>query len=282
MKLPTEAPAGGLELGVPGGVPPPPEPKPAKPTLWSMYGPTPQRSGLMIEPDYLAPYHAYMTNRSPETADAMLKALSPVIDESLRSYGGTEAATVTARARAKKMVLEAVDRYSPERAKLRTHLLSHLRGLRRVTERSTAGVYVPEQWRLDARHVDAATSDLSDALGRDPSDAEVADRLGLPLDRVRKARSVPGVLAGSQYEGPSAGTAPADEKAWNTWVESVYADLNPIDQVILEHSFGLHGRPALPANRIAAKVNLSAGAVSQRKSRIQMLLDGYDSFMGRR
>lgn len=249
--------------------------------VWSVYGPAAKRTGLMIEPAYADAYHAYAADKSPASAGALLKAIDPVLDESLRSYGGPEAQSVTARAQAKRLALEAVDRYDPARAKLRTHLLSHLRGLRRVTDRATAGVYVPEQWRLDARNVSAARSELSDALGRDASDAEVADKLRIPLARVRKAGAAPQALAASQVEGHAAGHG-VDRKTWDAWVESVYHDLDPVDQVILEHSFGLHGRPVLTSSRVAPKVGLSEGAVAQRKSRIQGILDEFETFMGRR
>jgi hypothetical protein len=54
-----------------------------------------------------------------------------------------------------------------------------------------------------------------------------------------------------------------------SWHEFVYHDLDPIDQVILEHSLGLHGKQVLPNQDIARKLKLSPGAISQRKVRIQ-------------
>lgn len=254
---------------------------PKRPTLWSTLKAPANDSGLLLEPEYHESFMRYKQAPTPEHASHLLTSLSPVLDEALRSYGGTEADSVTAKAKAKLFALEAIGRYDPARAKLRTHLLSHLRGLRRSVERSTSGVYVPEQWRIDSRHVNAAYTDARDELGREPSDAEIGDRIGMPVARVRKARGVPGVLASSQFDSGIASERP-DHKAWGQWVEGIYHDLNPIDQVILEHSFGLHGRPVLAAGQIAEKVNLSPGAISQRKSRIQNMLDEYDTFLGRR
>lgn len=278
-------PAAGPRLGwslveSPPPAPPPPPPaadRPAHP--WAGAGAAGPAAGQLLEPEYADHYHAYVSGKTPRAAGALLTALDPVIDEALKSYAGTEAKSPTLKARAKQLTLDAVRRYDPARAKLRTHLLSHLRGLRRVTERATAGVYVPEQWRLDARSVDATRADLVDELGREPSDAELAARLRLPIERVRKARAVPGVLASSQAGDAVAVHTPA-EGAWKIWVDAVYHDLQPVDQVILEHSFGLNQRPVLPANAIARMVNLSPGAVSQRKANIQLMLDEFDAFMG--
>lgn len=235
-------------------------------------------SSNLLENNFKVPYEAYMKSPGPETSGPLLAALKPVIDESLRSYAGSESQTATARARAKVMALDAVTRYDPSRAKLRTHLLSHLRGLRRTVERSISGVYVPEQWKIDSRRVDAAVTDARDELGREPSDAEISDRAGLPIDRVRRARQVPGVLAGSQFEGGFEFNHPG-EKAWKSWVDGIYHDSDPKDQVILEYSLGLHGKPVLPANEIATMLGLSGGAISQRKARLQIELDGFETFM---
>lgn len=232
----------------------------------------------LLEPHFTTPFQNYRDKPGPETSGPLLTALKPVIDEALRSYGGSEAGTATARARAKVLALDAVNRYDPSRAKLRTHLLSHLRGLRRTVERSTAGVYVPEQWRIDSHRVDTAVRDARDELGREPSDGEIADRVSLPVGRVRRARAAPGVLAGSQFEEAFQVNSP-NEAAWQRWVDAIYHTADPKDQLILDHSLGLHGKPVLPANKIAEMVGLSGGAISQRKARLQKDLDQFDTFM---
>jgi DNA-directed RNA polymerase specialized sigma subunit len=200
--------------------------------------------------------------------------------EALKSYAGGEAASPTVVAHAKRLTLEAVKRYDPSQAKLRTHLLSHLRGIRRHVARSTSPIYYPEAHRMDAVRLTAVTNDLVDKLGRDPSDAEIADASGMDLRRISSARGVTGALAGGQVGDVVSVGARRDPAAWDNWLKIVYHDLDPVDQLILEHSFGMHGKPVLPANEIAGRVGLSGGAVSQRKARIQNVLDEYDMFMG--
>jgi hypothetical protein len=255
---------------------------------WTSLDPTPDAPStaasspapVLIEPEYASAFGAYRRAKSPENASALLTAVHPVLSEAVKSYAGGETGSATAMARAKSLALEAFDRYDPARAKLRTHLLSHLRGLRRQTARSAAGVYAPESWRIDRQRLDAALPEVRDALGREPSDAELADHLGVSLDRIQKARTVPGVLSGSQVQDHV--SAPRhDEAAWQTWLKIVYHDLGPVDQAILERSFGMHGHPVLSGSQIAKKVGLSPGAVSQRRARIQKVLDEYDAFMGR-
>lgn len=256
-----------------------PDPAP-KWTSLSALDPSAPAAGELLEPEYADAYRAYSRDRSPAAASKLLEAVKPVIGEALKSYAGTEAGSVTMAANAKRLALEAVRRYDPARAKLRTHLLSHLRGLRRQAARSAGAVYVPEVHRIDAQRVDAALPDLRDRLGRDPSDAELSAATGLDLKRIANARAVTGALTGSQVNDEVSSTR-TDPAAWEQWLKIVYHDLDPVDQVILEHSFGLHNKPVLPANEIAARVGLSNGAVSQRKVKIQNMLDEYDTFMGR-
>ncbi len=264
-------------------MPPSPGPRPPKiPRPWAAAAPPADAQTDLLEPEYRAPVLAYLKSPTPHTAGPVLDAVSPVIDEAMRSYAGTESQAATARAKAKTLTLEAVRRYDPARAKLRTHLLSHLRGLRRAVERQSGGVYVPEQWRIDSRTVAATHADLRDELGRDPSDAEVADRTRIPLDRVRRSRKVPLVMGSSRAGGEGVQLAAPSERAWNKWVEGVYHELHPTDQVVLEHSFGLFGNPVSSGQDVAKRLNLSPGAVSQRKARIQGMLDEFDSFMGSR
>lgn len=237
--------------------------------------------GRLVEPEYEGPWSAYRAAPSPAAADAYLTAVRPVIDEALRSYAGSEATSPIVRAHAKRLALEAATRYDPVQAKLRTHLLSHLRGLYRVSAKATAPVRLPEQRRLDAQRIDRHTVDMRDELGRDPSDAELAGRVGIPIERVRRARTVPGVLSEGQVSAPLALTSP-DAAAWDKWVHGVYLDQAPIDQLIMEHSLGLNGKPVLPGEEVARMVGLSPGSISQRKARLQRELDEFENFMGRR
>jgi hypothetical protein len=239
--------------------------------------------GPLLESEYAGPLTAYRDNPSPKTADAYLAAVRPVIDEAARSYAGGEAASPVVRAHAKRLALEAATRYDPAQAKLRTFLLSHLRGLHRVSAKATAAVRLPEQRQIDAQRVDRHLTDMRDELGREPSDAELAARAGIPADRVRRALTVPGVLGEGQAGGAGqVAVSTPDERAWKRWVEAVYLDQSPVDQVILQHSFGLHGRPVLSGEEVARMLNLSPGSVSQRKARLQRDLDEFESFMGRR
>jgi DNA-directed RNA polymerase specialized sigma subunit len=232
----------------------------------------------LLEPEFAPHYQAWKADANPRTAGALVNALQPVLDTAVRTYGGGTPSP-TLKSRAKLMALEAAGRYDPQRAKLRTHLLVHLQGLRRYAAREQQIVSVPERVALDLHRMRISTGELTDKLGREPTDQELSDHTGLSRKRIGYVRGARGALAESQLtregEGGEEVFQPAVVQTHNdhAWTELVYSDLGPQDQLILEHSLGLHGRRVLPKQHIAKKLNLSPGAVSQRAARIQAMLD---------
>jgi DNA-directed RNA polymerase specialized sigma subunit len=231
-----------------------------------------------LEPEFQPHYESWKKNPTPEASGQILKAVDPVLSAALRTYAGP-APSPTIRSRAKIMALNAIGTYDPTRAKLRTHLMTQLQGLRRHVAREGMAVSIPEQVALDLGHVREAENRLRDRLGRDPSDVELADHVGLSTKRLsylrqhRHARS-----EGSMQRPTEDGEdiySPAVMPTGNhsAWHEFVYQDLDPVDQVILEHTLGLHSKPILQNQEIARKLRLSPGAISQRKARIQQKLN---------
>jgi hypothetical protein len=212
-----------------------------------------------LEPEFTQPWEEWKKDPNPANSSTLLKTVDPVINAALRTYAGP----------------------SP-RAKLRTHLMTQLQGLRRHVAREGMAVSIPEQVALDLGHVREAENRLRDQLGREPSDMEVADHTGLSRKRLGYLRQHKYTRSEGSMQRPTEEGediyAPAVAPAGNhtAWHDFVYHDLDPVDQVILEHSLGLHGKPILQNQQIAQKLRLSPGAISQRKAKIQAKLNLQD------
>lgn len=239
-----------------------------------------------LEPDYEPHFKAWQKKPSPETSGNLLKAVDPIVHEAMRTYGGASSTSPTLYGKAKRLTLDAIQSYDPSRAKLRTHLLTQLQGLRRMSAKEEQIVHVPEQLGLDRRHMQNAEMELRDKLSRDPSDMELADHTGLSRKRIASIRGMTPALA----EGLMTRESEQGAGVWQpvivnrrnkgmqqAWEEFVYGDLDPIDQLILEHSVGLHNKDVLSNQDIARKLKLSPGAISQRKARIQDQLNTFES-----
>jgi len=242
------------------------------------------RSDGQLEPDYQDSYDSWKKTPTSATRGALLKNVQPVIDSAVYSYAGPKPSPNT-RSQARLMAIKAFDTYDPQRGNMRTHLLSQLQGIRRQSARSQQIISIPERVSLDRRHLREAEESLTDNLGRDPSDLEIADHSGLSLKRIEHIRRAkPGTNTGSilgedgeVYSPPS--TIPGDTNTADAWLEMIYHDLGNADRVILDYTLGLHGAPSQSNREIANRLGLTEGAISQRKQKIQLLLDEqYNTF----
>lgn len=227
-----------------------------------------------LEDDFKEPYTAWKTSPSPAANAAMLQTLQPVIDKGIRAHVGEPNPLLVSRAR--QLTLTGLRSYDPTRSRLQTHLFNQYQGLKRIARQQSQVIKAPERVIFDQQALRQHEQELTDELGRTPSDAELANHSGFSLKRIAKVRQYqPGVSTGMMETlapGFTGGMQP-DTRAQQSWVELVYDDLAPLDQRILEHTLGLHGRRPLSNQELARKLNRSPGAISQRKARIQQLLD---------
>ena len=253
------------------------KPKPAKPT------PLPVEGTYYLEPSYNEHYNNWKSDPSPSSSGSLLKAVDPVINEALRTYGGSAQKSPTLRSKARLMALKAIEGYDPTKAKLRTHLLSQMQGLRRLAAKEDQILNIPEQVLLDLGNLKESENRLRDKLSRDPSDMELSDFLGISRKRISYLRTMKpsfaeGKLLSTDEEGSSSLNQPGvksvdNDKALTAWQEFVYHDLDPIDQQIMEHTLGMNKKPVLSNQEVAKMLRLSPGAISQRKAKIQNKLD---------
>lgn len=232
-----------------------------------------------LEPDLADAYSAWQTKPGPAANSGMLKAVQPIMDSALRSYG---TASPTLRSQAKLLTLKALPSYDPMRGTLRTHLLSQLQGLRRISAKEQQIISLPEQVGLDQKFLHDTEHQLRDDLGRDPSDYEIADRTGISLKRLRYVRQFrPPVAEGMASQPWNAGEDARDPSVqrlgrhddYDAWLDFVYTDLSNTDRVILDYTLGRNGSPKLPLQEVARRLGITPSAASQRAAKIQRLID---------
>lgn len=229
-------------------------------------------------PDLTDAITKYQKSPIPEHADNLLLAASPTISRALKAYGGVD--TPALRAQAKLLTLDAAKTYTPKEAKPETHLLSQLQALRRISASAANIGYMPEQVRLDAPKIQRHAMELQQELGRDPSDAELADHIGIPIERIARARKGTAAFTSSSLPEGVETTLPSYEKEnRNNWAKYVYHDLTPAGQIVMEHTLGLNGKPLLSTEEIARKANISTGRVSQYRADIEKSLNSYVKFV---
>jgi DNA-directed RNA polymerase specialized sigma subunit len=236
-----------------------------------------------VSQDFDTLYPQWKANQSPETNTRMLQVIQPIVDTAVSSYGG-KATSPNLKSRARLMALKALSTYDPQRGNVKTHLLSQLQSLRRLSAQEQNIISIPEQVGLDYRRLAESENELRDNLGRDVLDDELADHTGLSVRRIRKVRAFNQPVS----EGMTTARSSTSEDAANTdiasslpgatntadaWMNFVYDDLSPTDKLIMDMSLGRNGRRATSTQDIARRLNITPGAVSQRAAKIQNMID---------
>lgn len=233
-----------------------------------------------LEPEFREPFSMYQLEPTPKNATSLLNVLRPTVDKGIRAHVGRQVSPTT-RSHAKKITLQAVRSYDPRQSKLSTHVINHLKGLRRVTRQQQQVLKVPERVVLDQRYLHSMSEEFEDKWGREPTTYELADYAKIPVKRIEYVRQYHAPLSGGQVQaqtdagGEVSGASPAVQSpaAHQAWIEAVYSDMNPTNQLIMEMTLGLHGKKRRSNQEIAARLKLSPGAISQRKWLIQRAID---------
>jgi hypothetical protein len=107
---------------------------------------------------------------------------------------------------------------------------------------------------------------------------EIADKTGISVKRINYVSKFrypmsQGSFSGMGEEENEMFSPAVEQGPSNTWFEFVYSDLDPTNQKIMEWTLGLHGQKPLSNQAIARKLRMTPGAVSQRKAKIQYILN---------
>lgn len=230
-----------------------------------------------LEPEFEQDFLSWKKDPTPQTTGAMLRRLKPAIDRGIHAYVGTSPGP-TIPAHAKQLTIKALETYDPARAKLGTHVTNHLQGLRRISRQSGQVLKLPERIHLDRTRLHEVENLLEDRLGRTPSTMELADYSGISPRRIKYVRSFHMPVGSGQLHTQNATNEggefqPAVKFDYTeAWQDLVYEDLDPVNQKIMEWTLGMHGEKQLPNHEIARRLRITPGAVSQRKAKIQSIL----------
>jgi DNA-directed RNA polymerase specialized sigma subunit len=229
-----------------------------------------------LEPEYHAPYQTWQASkRAPEDNAALVKALGPAIDRSLLRFEAND--RVALRPKAKVLALKSLSKYDPKQANLNTYFTQQLQKLNREYNATQQIIHVPENKNYDRQRVVTAASEIESELGRSPTTYELSDRLHISPKKIQKIMSAGNAISYGAFESDDEGGSlqPAIQSPvkFETIVDLVYPDLNPMDKLIMEHEFRLFGKRKLTPAEMSKKFRVSQATISLRKKHIQELMD---------
>ena len=215
-------------------------------------------------------YAAWAKDPTPENMKAVLDDLDPTINTEVQRFSGPKPLL---RSRARALAVKAVRSYDPAGgARLRSWVVTQLQPLSRYNN-SLKPVYTPEDAARKAYAVSKARDSFVDEYGRDPTDEELADAVGISVARLRKVQKMaPAVVNEPQETGDEDDTAP-DYAIYRTnpaqaASEAVYSGLGPRDRRIFDLRTGSHGQRTMKGQDIASLLRVSPAFVTQRSNDI--------------
>ncbi|MHA2068567.1 MAG: hypothetical protein ACXABY_29750 [Candidatus Thorarchaeota archaeon] len=231
------------------------------------------KTDKLEDAEYQPQYQAWMDQPTPQNASAMLKSIDPYVNKAIQANVGK--VDPSTRSRGRRMALEAMRTFDPNRAKLSTHLSRQLQGLKRYQAKRAPGISMPERMALDRNMLDTAETNLTNELGREVSVEELADYTHLSPKRIAYVRGFSPALSEGQIAASSGGMLNplVDHDTSNSWHELVYTDMDKTNKLIYDWTLGAHGKPTLSNQEIARRLRLSPAAISKRKGLIQQQLE---------
>lgn len=229
-----------------------------------------------VDPDdFTLELEAYRKDQNPDNGAALLRKIDPIITRAVQSNVAKPSPVIVGKARL--MAMESIPKYDG-RSSMYTYLASQLMPLRRQVAASRTGVKMPRSIAQDHQRLQKAEAELEEQLGRAPSTAELADGTGLTLKRITELSRINIPAVGeAEMMSEDGNISTADSQALpddgQIWAKTVYYDLTPQNQFIMEHTLGMYGKPVLTNQQIARRLRISPSAVSQRKNTIQNMLN---------
>ena len=105
-----------------------------------------------LEEKYQPAFAAWRQQPSPQTTGQLLRAVDPDIEKAISAHVGQSNPLLKSRAR--QLALTAFQSYDPQQARLGTHLVNQLQGLKRISRKQNQVLSVPERVSLDERALD--------------------------------------------------------------------------------------------------------------------------------
>lgn len=215
-------------------------------------------------------FHTFKKSPTPETFQPLYESFKPlIVDAAKPNVVGSPLPRAAHMAYAAQNFYDSLRTYDPSKGSLRTHVFNSVRekGKRLNYKYQNIG-YIPEARAPKYGQVTNAMAMLRSTLGREPSAVEIADELHISVKNVETfLKEMRKGLLQDEILSKAAPVYKSD-KVKQLAMDIQYS-LIPAHQVVLEHVFGLNGKPELikpngsaDKQAIAKKTNLSTAQVN--------------------
>ena len=223
-------------------------------------------------------WHAWKRESTVENLRPLLNSLDPVMEDALKraGIGRVDIPPSAVRAEALKQTMLALHTYNPRRgASIATHATNRLKKLHTYVLSYQNVGRLPGSWGRHVGRYKRAKEQLAQALGREPSAAEISAKAGISIGEVQKLE----LSLRSDLAEDEATIHEPEVRDFSTPARDVfnliYPQLSPQEQVVFEHTTGYAGKEIIPAGQIATRLGVPAYQVSRLKAHIAKKMEPY-------
>lgn len=229
-------------------------------------------------------WSAWKENPSEDTFDNLYKAHEKTIDRGIQMFSGkfnNPLPPGAIKAQAIMAFDNAIKTYDPSKpVALDTWITTQMRALQRYTRDNKDIAHIPENRLIHIGALRNREQFLTDQLGRPPSLTELSDDLKWPVKRVKLLKTeMRRDIVGNQ--GLDA-MAKKNSGKIEEILQGLYYDVPPVQQKILEYTFGWGGNDKLDVKSMSKVLNIPEAKVRYEKDRIaKRIQKDYADVLGR-
>lgn len=206
-------------------------------------------------------YDQWKATGSKQHLGQLINQLSGVIYQEVNRQSGSLPKSALA-AEAKKWTIKAIQSYDPSKGtQLSTHVMNYLPKVRRMNYKFQNAVRLPENLQLQYKDYNSAVQELSDQLNREPTDEEVAKKMGWSKGQTVKFRNS---LYADLIE--SASDKPAEFTRFN---ENAILMEYLMSQLTHDEKFILENVKEMSATELASKLGVNINRYNYLKKKLE-------------
>lgn len=234
---------------------------------------TPTAEVENVAPSSMDAWGRWKSAPTPHNLSAVLSTVKPIIASAASRFPGASPELLQSEGR--RLAAQAVQSFDPSAGtSLTTHVFNHLRPIGRFAQKVTRAVSIPRERGREISSFVKFNHDFLEENGREPSDDEIRDHLGVSNKKLQTLRN------SEFYEFPEGQTENSievdpGESRLSRWTSLVYHDLPQRDRLIMDLSLGRNGRKPMDVNQIAQQMKMDPSYIRKRTLAIsKRILEG--------
>jgi DNA-directed RNA polymerase specialized sigma subunit len=230
-----------------------------------------------VEPDDLSPspvkkefvdhrakdhelYQQWAKTKSKSDMGKLVQHLSPLIYKEVSRASGS-LPTSALNAEAKVWTAKAIQTYEPDRGvALATHVMNYLPKVRRMNYKYQNAVRLPENMQLQFHEYNKHLTQLTDELNRDPTEEEMAQRLGWSKGTVVRFKN--SLYADLTEDGDGKDSEMSSFTDKSILMNHLLAQLTP------QESFLFHNKDKMTAVQLAAQLGVNTNRLNYLQKKL--------------